>query len=94
MVMVDTGRTSPSPPGIFILDDGVGLVAKRVDAVPNSFPQQLRCHPTIRPTAITSAASTRSASLAVLSGSPAASRPHDAMILNCHENDVTKKGQP
>jgi len=42
MVMVDTGRTSPSPPGIFILDDGVGLVAKRVDAVPNSFPQQLR----------------------------------------------------
>ena len=42
MVMVDTGRTSPSPPGIFILDDGVGLVAKRIDAVPNSFPQQLR----------------------------------------------------
>ena len=42
MLMVDTGRTSPSPPGIFILDDGVGLVAKRVDAVPNSFPQQLR----------------------------------------------------
>jgi len=42
MVMIDTGRTSPSPPGIFILDDGVGLVAKRVDAVPNSFPQQLR----------------------------------------------------
>jgi len=40
MVMVDTGRTSPSPPGIFILDDGVGLVAKRVDAVPHSFPQQ------------------------------------------------------
>ena len=42
MVMVDTGRTSPSPPGIFVLNDGVGLVAKRVDAVPNSFPQQLR----------------------------------------------------
>ena len=42
MVMVDTNRTSPSPPGIFVLDDGVGLVAKRVDAVPNSFPQQLR----------------------------------------------------
>ena len=42
MVMIDTGRTSPSPPGIFVLDDGVGLVAKRVDAVPNSFPQQLR----------------------------------------------------
>jgi phage repressor protein C with HTH and peptisase S24 domain len=42
MVMIDFGRTSPSPPGIFVLDDGVGLVAKRVDAVPNSFPQQLR----------------------------------------------------
>jgi len=42
MVMIDTGRTSPSPPGIFVLDDGVGLVAKRVDAVLNSFPQQLR----------------------------------------------------
>lgn len=42
MVMIDIGRTSPSPPGIFVLDDGVGLVAKRVDAVPNSFPQQLR----------------------------------------------------
>ena len=42
LVMIDTGRTSPSPPGIFVLDDGVGLVAKRVDAVPNSFPQQLR----------------------------------------------------
>ena len=42
MVMIDTARTMPSPPGIFVLDDGVGLVAKRVDAVPNSFPQQLR----------------------------------------------------
>ena len=42
MVMVDTNRTSPSPPGIFVLDDGVGLVAKRVDAIPNSRPQMLR----------------------------------------------------
>ena len=40
--MVDTGRRMPSPPGIFILDDGVGLVAKRVDAIPNTTPPQLR----------------------------------------------------
>ena len=42
MVMIDTNRTIPSPPGIFILDDGVGLVAKRVDAIPNTRPQMLR----------------------------------------------------
>ncbi len=42
MVMIDTNRTVPSPPGIFILDDGVGLVAKRVDAIPNTRPQMLR----------------------------------------------------
>ena len=42
MVMVDTNRTSPSPPGIFVLDDGVGLVAKRVDAIPNTAPRMLR----------------------------------------------------
>ena len=42
MVMVDTNRTSPSPPGIFVLDDGVSLVAKRVDAIPNTAPRMLR----------------------------------------------------
>ena len=42
MVMIDTNRSTPSPPGIFILDDGVGLVAKRVDAIPNTRPQMLR----------------------------------------------------
>ena len=41
MVMVDTNRVGPSPPGIFVLDDGVGLVAKRVDAIPNTSPQLL-----------------------------------------------------
>ena len=38
----DSQRRMPSPPGIFILDDGVGLVAKRVDAIPNSWPLALR----------------------------------------------------
>ena len=42
LVMVDTQRRMPSPPGIFILDDGLGLVAKRVDAIPNSWPLALR----------------------------------------------------
>ena len=42
LVMVDTHRRMPSPPGIFILDDGVGLVAKRVDAILNSWPLALR----------------------------------------------------
>ena len=42
LVMIDTARKLPSPPGIFILDDGVGLVAKRVDTVPNTAPPMLR----------------------------------------------------
>ena len=36
------GQTRPSPPGIFILDDGVGLVAKRIEIIPNTTPQMLR----------------------------------------------------
>jgi hypothetical protein len=31
----------PSPPGIFILDDGVGLVAKRIEIIPSTTPQML-----------------------------------------------------
>ena len=42
IVMVDTKRISPSPSGIFVLDDGVGLVAKRVDAISDSRPRVLR----------------------------------------------------
>ena len=42
LVMIDMSRQTPSPPGIFILDDGVGLVAKRVDAIPNTSPPLLR----------------------------------------------------
>lgn len=41
-VMVDFAQTRPSPPGIFIIDDGVGLVAKRLDPIPNTNPQMLR----------------------------------------------------
>jgi phage repressor protein C with HTH and peptisase S24 domain len=42
VVMVDCTQTQPSPPGIFIVDDGVGLVAKRLDLVPATQPQILR----------------------------------------------------
>ena len=42
VVMVDCTQTKPSPPGIFIVDDGVGLVAKRLDLVPATQPQMLR----------------------------------------------------
>lgn len=37
-VLVDTGDIHPSPPGIFVLWDGLGLVAKRVSYVPHSEP--------------------------------------------------------
>ena len=42
VVMVDRTQTQPSPPGIFIVDDGIGLVAKRLDLVPATQPQILR----------------------------------------------------
>ena len=44
-VMLDCSQTRPSPPGIFILDDGVGLVAKRIEIIPNTTPQMLRISP-------------------------------------------------
>ena len=41
-VMLDCSQTRPSPPGIFILDDGVALVAKRIEIIPSTTPQILR----------------------------------------------------
>ena len=41
-VMLDTDQTRPTPPGIFILHDGLGLVAKRIELVPSTTPQILR----------------------------------------------------
>ena len=37
-IMVDTNQRVPVPPGIFVIWDGMGLVAKRVEHVPNSEP--------------------------------------------------------
>lgn len=36
MVLVDTGKKMPTPPGIFLLFDGFGLVAKRLEMVSES----------------------------------------------------------
>lgn len=41
-VLVDMTRRAPNPPGIFVLDDGMGLVAKRLEHVPNSDPPAVR----------------------------------------------------
>lgn len=41
-VMVDTEDRTPSPPGIFVVYDGLGLVVKRVEYVPHSDPPQVR----------------------------------------------------
>lgn len=40
--MVDTQDRSPSPPGIFVVWDGFGLVVKRMEMVPYSDPPKVR----------------------------------------------------
>jgi phage repressor protein C with HTH and peptisase S24 domain len=42
IVLVDMGRRSPTPPGIFVLNDGMGLVAKRLEHIPMSDPPRVR----------------------------------------------------
>lgn len=42
VVLVDLARCMPTPPGIFVLFDGMGLVAKRLEHIPNSEPPQVR----------------------------------------------------
>ena len=41
-VLVDMNQRAPNPPGIFVLHDGMGLVAKRLEHVPLSDPPRLR----------------------------------------------------
>lgn len=40
-VLIDTQRRTPTPPGVFVLFDGLGLVAKQVEHVPNTEPPRL-----------------------------------------------------
>jgi len=41
-VMIDTNDQRPTPPGIFALWDGFGVVVKRLELIPNSDPPLLR----------------------------------------------------
>lgn len=41
-VMVDTEDCTPTPPGIFVVFDGLGLVCKRVEFLPRSDPPSVR----------------------------------------------------
>ncbi len=40
-ILIDVSRTVPVPPGIFVIWDGMGLVAKRIEHVPLSDPPKL-----------------------------------------------------
>ena len=41
-VLVDTGDRKPSPPGVFVVWDGLGLVIKRVQVLPQSEPPRVK----------------------------------------------------
>jgi phage repressor protein C with HTH and peptisase S24 domain len=41
-IMVNTTDTEPSPPGLFVVWDGIGLVVKRLMYIPNSKPPRIR----------------------------------------------------
>ena len=40
-ILVDISQRIPTPPGIFVIWDGMGLVAKRVEHVPHSDPSKI-----------------------------------------------------
>ncbi|MCY3677476.1 MAG: peptidase S24 [Gemmatimonadetes bacterium] len=40
-ILIDVSRTVPVPPGIFVIWDGMGLVAKRIEHVPHSEPSRV-----------------------------------------------------
>ncbi|MCC6006792.1 MAG: LexA family transcriptional regulator [Rhodobacteraceae bacterium] len=42
VILVDMNLRNPAPPGIFVLHDGMGLVAKRLEHVPMSDPPRVR----------------------------------------------------
>ncbi len=42
MILVDITQKNPSPPGIFVLFDGLGLVAKRLEFLSHSKPPSIR----------------------------------------------------
>lgn len=42
-VMVNTADRMPSPPGVFVLWDGFGLIIKRCEMIPHSNPARVMC---------------------------------------------------
>jgi len=40
-ILLDTSQRVPVPPGIFVIWDGMGLVAKRIEHIPNSDPPKV-----------------------------------------------------
>ncbi len=40
-ILIDVSLTVPVPPGIFVIWDGMGLVAKRIEHVPHSDPPRV-----------------------------------------------------
>ena len=40
-ILIDVRQRLPVPPGIFVIWDGMGLVAKRIEHVPNSEPPKV-----------------------------------------------------
>lgn len=40
-ILVDTSQRVPVPPGIFVIWDGMGLVSKRIEHIPNSEPTKI-----------------------------------------------------
>ena len=40
-ILIDVSRQVPVPPGIFVIWDGMGLVAKRIEHVPHSEPPKV-----------------------------------------------------
>ena len=69
IVLVDLGRSAPTPPGVFVLYDGMGLVAKRLEHIPNSDPPRVRIISDNRSTSPMKAAARRSTSLDGYGGS-------------------------
>lgn len=42
MILIDITKKSPTPPGIFVLFDGFGLVTKRLEFISNTNPPAIR----------------------------------------------------
>ena len=69
IVLADLGRSAPTPPGVFVLYDGMGLVAKRLEHTPTAIHRGFASSRTTRSTSPMKAAARRSTSLDGYGGS-------------------------